>query len=220
MLKLKLQYFGTWHEELTHLKRPWCWERLKVGGEGDDRGWYGWMASLTQWTWVWVNSTSWWWTGRPGVLWFMGSQRIGHDWVTELNWTADKESFCYAGDPGSVPGLRRSPGEGNGNPFQYSCLENSIDRGAWWAILHKVTESDMTEQFRVGTQPHPSAENWIKYLLSMALPTRTRPSFLHSQPSYQEACTRLLSSSISGQTKWKPQSIKTNQNNHMDHSFV
>ena len=68
-------------------KRPWCWERLKAGGEGDDRGWDGWMASLTQWTWVWVNSGSWWWTGRPGVLRFMGSQRVEHDWVTELNWT-------------------------------------------------------------------------------------------------------------------------------------
>ena len=56
---------ATWCEELTHLKRPWCWERLRAGGEGDDRGWDGWMASLTQWTWVWVDSRSWWWTGRP-----------------------------------------------------------------------------------------------------------------------------------------------------------
>ena len=72
---------------LTHWKRLWCWERLGAGGEGDDRGWDGWMASLTRWTWVWVNSGSWWWTGRPGVLRFMGSQRVGHDWVTELNWT-------------------------------------------------------------------------------------------------------------------------------------
>jgi len=59
---------------------------LGAGGEGDDRGWDGWMASLTRWTWVWVNSRSWWWTGRPGVLGFMGSQRVGHDWATELNW--------------------------------------------------------------------------------------------------------------------------------------
>ena len=77
---------ATWCKELTHWKRPWCWERLKAGGEGDDRGRDGWMASLTQWTWVWVNSGSWWWTGRPGVLQFMGSQRVGHDWETELNW--------------------------------------------------------------------------------------------------------------------------------------
>ena len=84
-------------EELTHWKKPWCWEGCQQGmyssgpkiskpeGEGDGRGWDGWMASLTQWTWVWVNSGSWWWTGRPGVLWFMGSQRVGHDWATELN---------------------------------------------------------------------------------------------------------------------------------------
>ena len=74
-------------EELTHWKRPWCWEGLGAGGEGDDRGWDGWIASLTQWTWVWVDSRSLWWTGRPGMLQFMGSQRVGHDWATELNWT-------------------------------------------------------------------------------------------------------------------------------------
>ena len=72
-------------EELTHWKRLWCWEGLEAGGEGDDRGWDGWMASLTQWTWVWVNSGRWRWTGRPGVLQFMGLQRVGHYWVTELN---------------------------------------------------------------------------------------------------------------------------------------
>ena len=77
---------ATWCKDLTHLKRPWCWERLKAG-EGDDRGWDGWMASLTQWIWVWVNSGSWWWTGRPGVLQSMGSQRVRHNWATELNWT-------------------------------------------------------------------------------------------------------------------------------------
>ena len=70
---------ATWYEELTRLRRPWCWERLKAGGEGDDRGWDGWMASPTQWTWVWVNPGSWWWTGRPGGLQSMGSQRVGHD---------------------------------------------------------------------------------------------------------------------------------------------
>ena len=79
-------------EELTHWKRPWCWEGLGAGGEGDDRGWDGWMASLTQWMWVWGNSGSWWWTGRPGVLWFMGSQTVGHDWATELNWTETTQS--------------------------------------------------------------------------------------------------------------------------------
>ena len=86
ILWCKLIILATWCEELTHLKRPWCWEGLGAGGEGD-RGWDGWMASLTRWTWVWVNSGSWWWTGRPGVLRFMGSQRVGHDWAAELNWT-------------------------------------------------------------------------------------------------------------------------------------
>ena len=75
---------ATWCEELTHLKRFWCWERLKVGGEGDDRGWDGWMASPTQWTWIWVNFGSWWWIGRAGELQSMGLQRAGHDWETEL----------------------------------------------------------------------------------------------------------------------------------------
>ena len=74
-------------EELTHWKRLWCWEGLGAGGEGDDRGWDGWMASLTRWMWVWVNSGRWWWTGRSGVLRFMGSQRVRHDWATDLNWT-------------------------------------------------------------------------------------------------------------------------------------
>ena len=81
---------ATWCKELTHLKRPWCWERLRAGREGDNRGWDSWMASPTQWTWVWVDFGSWWWTGMPGVLRFMASQRVRHDWVTELNWTAQK----------------------------------------------------------------------------------------------------------------------------------
>ena len=76
-----------WWEERTHLKRLWCWERLKAGGEEDDRGWIGWVASPTQWTWVWVSFGSWWRTGRPGMLKSMGSQRVRHDWVTELNWS-------------------------------------------------------------------------------------------------------------------------------------
>ena len=77
---------ATWYKELTHLKRPWCWERLKQGGEGNVRGWDDWMASPTNWTWIWVDSRSWWWTGRPGMLKFMGLQRVRHNWVTELNW--------------------------------------------------------------------------------------------------------------------------------------
>ena len=73
-----------WCEELTHWKRPWCWERLKAGGEGDDWGWDGWIISLTQWTWVWVNSRSWWWPGRPGMLLSMG---VAKSWTWLSNWT-------------------------------------------------------------------------------------------------------------------------------------
>jgi len=82
-------------EELTHWKRLWCWEGLGAGGKGDDRGWDGWMASPTRWTWVWVNSRSWWWTGRPGMLRFMGSQRVRHDWATQLNWTEENNRRLF-----------------------------------------------------------------------------------------------------------------------------
>ena len=93
MLRLKLQQFGHLMWRADSFEKPWCWEGLKAGGEGGDRGWDGWMASLTQWTWVWVNSGSWWWTGRPGVR-SMGSQRVGHDWATELNWTEYLKGAC------------------------------------------------------------------------------------------------------------------------------
>ena len=97
MLKLKLQYFGNlmWRVD----EKTWCWEWLWAGGEGDGRGWDGWMASPTLWTWVWVNSWSWWWTGRPGALRFMGSQRVGHHWATELNWTDGNDRLMK--NPGS-----------------------------------------------------------------------------------------------------------------------
>ena len=85
MLKLKLQYFGHLIEELTHWKRPWFWERLKAG-KVDERGRDGWMASPTGWTWIWASSRSWWWTGKPGMLQSMVSQRVGHNWETEPNW--------------------------------------------------------------------------------------------------------------------------------------
>ena len=90
MLKLKLQYFGHLMQRTDSLQRPWCWERLKAGGEGDNRGWDAWMASQTQWTLVWVSSGSWWWTGKPGMLQSMGWQRVGYDWATELNWMLGK----------------------------------------------------------------------------------------------------------------------------------
>ena len=103
---MKLQYLATWCKELTHLKRPWCWARLKAGEEMDDRGWDGWMASPTQWTWVWINSRSRWWIWRPGVLQSRELQRVRHDWVNKLywiivspfyereNWTCRSYIFC------------------------------------------------------------------------------------------------------------------------------
>ena len=83
---LSSKTLATWCQELSHWKRPWCWERLKAGGEGDDRGWEDWMASPTRWTWVWASSGSWWWTGKPGMLQSVRSQRVRHNWATELNW--------------------------------------------------------------------------------------------------------------------------------------
>ena len=84
MLKLKLQYFGHVMER-TDWKRLWCWERLKAGGEGDDRGWDGWMAPLTRWAWVWARARSRRWTGKPGMLQSKGLQRTGHNWVIKMN---------------------------------------------------------------------------------------------------------------------------------------
>ena len=121
MLKLKLQYFGHLMRRADSFKRPWCWQRLGAG-EGDDRGWDGWMASPTQWTWVWVGSRSWWWTGRRGVLQSMGPQRVRHYWVTELNWEksvlkrfwgllwwlSHKESTCQCRRHGFHPWSRKT----------------------------------------------------------------------------------------------------------------
>ena len=92
MLKLKLQYFGHLMWRSDSLEKT---ERLKAVGEGENRGWDSWMASPTRWTEVWTNSRSWWWTGKPGVLHSMGSQRVGHDWATELNWT-EGSLVCYS----------------------------------------------------------------------------------------------------------------------------
>ena len=154
MLKLKLQYFGHLMQTVDSLEKT-----LMLGGIGGRkrRGWQRmrWLDGITDS----MDSGSWWWTGRPGVLRFMGLQR---DLATELNWiifpgelkilltilalslpggSNHKESACNAGDLDSIPGSGRSPGEGHGNPLQHSCLENPMDRGAWWATVHGVAKS-------------------------------------------------------------------------------
>ena len=117
--------------------RLWCWEGLGAGGEGDDRGWDGWMAWPTQWTWVWVNSGRWWWTGRPGVLWFMGSQRVGHDWATELNWT---EYFLHTFS--LLPERRNSKGRRKHGSAHVSVMRNHRS-GEWGPWKHQTASWDV-----------------------------------------------------------------------------
>ena len=148
------------------MKRPWCWERLRAGREGDDRGWDGWVASPTLWTWVWVDSRSCWWTGRRGVLWFMGVQRVGHKWETELNLMV-KSQPANSGDirdVGLIPGSGRSPEGGHGNSCQDSCLKNPMDRAAWQAIRSMGSQ-------RVG---HDWSNSALTMLTSMSAHVLTR----------------------------------------------
>ena len=91
---------ATWCKGPTHWKRPWCWERSRAGGEGN-RGWDGWIASLTQWTWIWTNSGRWWRTGKPGVPQTVGSQRARHDWATK------QQPLCYTVGPCWLPILNK-----------------------------------------------------------------------------------------------------------------
>ena len=132
----------TWCKEQTPWKRPWCWERLKAGGEGDNRGWNGWMTSTTQWTWL-CASPGWWWrTGKLGMLQLLGLRRVGHDWVTgrqEEHWL--EFPGLYSVGVWSVGGSGRSPGEGNGNPLQYSCIRNPMDRGTWRGTVHEAAKN-------------------------------------------------------------------------------
>ena len=129
-------------EELTHWKRLWCWEGLGAGGEGDDRGWEGWMASPTRWTWVWVNSGSWWWTGRPGVLQFMESQRDMTERLnwTELNWT---EATLHQTSPWSCESpLRKSPTPGDAceiHTFWSSALDKLNGNVMWWGVCDSLS---------------------------------------------------------------------------------
>ena len=120
-----MKTFCYWYKDNQnfHWKRLWCWEGLGAGGEGDNRGWDGCRASLTRWVWVWVNSGSWWWTGRPGVLRCMGMQRVGHDWVTELNWTEWLVMLsCFKSLESSSIGCVLYPGSVTYISFSYPCL--------------------------------------------------------------------------------------------------
>ena len=118
-------------KSLTHWKSLWSWEGLGAGGEGNDRGWDGWMASLTQWMWVWVNSRSWWWAWRPGVLRFMGSQRVGHDWVTELNWIWLKCENSII-DWTECHSPKSSPAPSPNNPVCKIANETQMYRTVFW----------------------------------------------------------------------------------------
>ena len=164
MVKLKLQYFGHLMWRTDSLEKALMLVMIEgINEKGrqvmrglvmrrDDRGWDGWMASPTLWMWVWAISGSWWWTGKPGVLQSMGSQWVGPDWATEVNWgflgsSVVKNPPTIAGDVrdlASIPGWERSPGEGNDNPLQYSCLgkkrNHPMDRGAWRVAVHGVAK--------------------------------------------------------------------------------
>ena len=155
MLKLKLQYLGHLMWRADSFEKTLMLGNIEVGGEGDNRGWDGWMVSPTQWTWVWVSSGSWWWTGRPGVLQSIGSQRVGHDRVTKLNWT---ENHWCTNLPSSLvaqivktpPAMQKTwaqslgqedPLRRDGFPLQYSSLKNSMNREAWRATVFGVSKS-------------------------------------------------------------------------------
>ena len=137
---------ATWYEELTHFLKPRRWEWLKAGGEGDDGGWAGWMASSTQWTWAWVSSKRWWWTGKPGVLQSMGSQRVRHDWATELKWVAQTVKNLPAMQETCVPFLGWEDLLKKGIATHSSMLPLKIPWTEEHNTVHGITESDTTEQ--------------------------------------------------------------------------
>ena len=138
MLKLKLQYFGHLMRRFDSLERLWRWEGLGAGGKGDDQEWDVWMASQTRCTWIWVNSGRWWWTGRPGVLRFMGSQRVGHDWATELNWT----EWEWIGAAQIWSG-RLNPVQ-NPKDNSWFCqfnLKEKTENGPWWSVRQNAFQT-------------------------------------------------------------------------------
>ena len=154
---------------MTHWKRLWCWEGLGAGGEGDDRGWDGWTASLTRQTWVWVNSRRWWWTGRPGVLQFMGSQRAWHYWATELNWTDGVLLGCFQFAVSLIAGtFLYTPGGAHVHKFQAAGSKHSESQcmGIFIFILPIICQSASTNVICKSPVLHIPANTW--YHLTLA----------------------------------------------------
>ena len=140
---------ATWCEKLTPWKRPWCWGRFKAG-EGENRGWDGWMSSPTWRAWVWVSSGGWWWTVKPGVLLSMGSQRVRYNWATELR------GFCW----------RRK-----WQPTVVPWLEIPLGRGAWQAIVHRLQRvwHDWSDLAEPSVVPHGISNKGLLYYVGGTL---------------------------------------------------
>ena len=159
---------ATWCEELPHWKRPWCWERLKAGEEGGDGGWDGCMASLTQWTWVWTSSGSGWWTGKPGVLQPMGSQRVGQEWVNWIDFQSLSPGW-WRGQWQPTPVLL--PGESHGRRSLVGCSP--------WGL----EESDTTERLHF----HALEKEMLTHsnVLAWRIPGTAEPGGLPSMGSHR-----------------------------------
>ena len=158
MLKLKLQYFGHLMLRTDSLEKTLILG--KIGGEGDDRGWVGWMASPAQWTWVWVNSRSWWWTGRPGVPQSMGSQRVGHDWATELNWTSNEYSGfisfgTYWFDLLVVQGILKSLLQQHSSKSTFGKQQTLmvLIHREWWEYILRASYIPQSQQSQLSPKP-------------------------------------------------------------------
>ena len=134
---------ATWFEELIHLKRPWCWERLNVGGEGNDRGWGCWIASPTWWTWVWPSSGSWWRKRKPGMLQSMGLQRVRHDWVTEQQHASKQKSRARCLHRQILSGIK-----GRVNTYSYESIPNSFHQATVTLILKANKDTTKRENYR------------------------------------------------------------------------